>query len=195
MSEANDIRSLLASKSRAKVAPRDTSLNSNRSSVNNEALAEVDDELDTQANTTLSTTPDLSDIQAEVQLDTQANTTLSTTPDLSDIQAEAQLDTQANATAAATPDLSGLQAELDTLPTVGKRLAVHLEQNIRTDLLKLCDANDITPEIFIEAAIVSLQQQPELLNEIVTDAKVRLAQRKRAGLIRRTLVMVQKYGS
>ncbi|WP_277883144.1 hypothetical protein [Nostoc sp. FACHB-152] len=40
--------------------------------------------------------------------------------------------------------------------------------------------------------IASLQQQPELLNEIIADAKMRLATRKRAGLIRRTLVMVEK---
>ncbi|MBD2505050.1 hypothetical protein [Anabaena azotica] len=149
MSEPNDIRSILASKSRAKVAPRDTSLNLNRSTENSEASAEIDDELDTQANEKAST----------------------------------------------TPDLSGLQAELESLPTVGKRLAVHLEKDIRADLLKLCDASDITPEIFIEAAIASLHKQPELMSQIIADAKVRLAQRKRAGLIRRTLVMVQKYGS
>lgn len=150
MSETNDIRSILTSKSRAKVTPRDTSLNAKRSIEQNEpeTLAEFDNELDTQPNTT---------------------TTI--------------------------PDLAGLQAELDSLPTIGKRLAVHLEQDIRTELLKLCDANDITPEIFIEAAIASLQEQPELLSGIITDAKTRLAKRKRAGLIRRTFVMVQKYGS
>lgn len=98
-------------------------------------------------------------------------------------------------TSAASEDLSKLQTELDNLPTVGKRLAVHLEQGIRNDLVKFCDANDITPEIFIEAAIALLQEKPNLMSKVLTNAKVRLAKRKRAGLVRRTVAMMQKYGS
>ncbi len=92
-----------------------------------------------------------------------------------------------------TSQLQQLQEELERLPTVGKRLAVHLEQRIRADLVKLCDEQEITPEIFIEAAYACLQQQPELLDSIIADAKVRLKQRKQAGVLRRTLAMVQKY--
>ncbi len=92
-----------------------------------------------------------------------------------------------------TSQLQQLQEELERLPTVGKRLAVHLEQRIRADLVKLCDEQEITPEIFIEAAYACLQQQPELLDSIIAEAKVRLKQRKQAGVLRRTLAMVQKY--
>ena len=148
MSEASDIRSLLTSKSRAKVAPRDTSLGSKRS------LGEPDESSISQ-----------NDLQTEPETNAQFQ------------------------------DLDRLQAELDNLPSVGKRLAIHLEQSVRADLVRLCDQNDITPETFIEAAFALVQSQPTLIGKIVADAKVRLTKRKRAGLVRRTLAMVQKYGS
>lgn len=146
MSETNDIRSILTSKSRAKVAPRDPSLANKRSTSENEPLIEVDD----------------------------------VTPEID--------------TSVTSKDLSGLQTELNNLPTVGKRLAIHLEQGIREDLVKLCDSNDITPEILIEAAIALLEEKPNLKSKVLADAKARLAKRKRAGLVRRTLAMMQKYG-
>ena len=105
-------------------------------------------------------------------------------------QSSAELDELGSESAS---QLQQLQEELERLPTVGKRLAVHLEQRIRADLVKLCDEQEITPEIFIEAAYACLQQQPELLDSIIADAKVRLKQRKQAGVLRRTLAMVQKY--
>jgi hypothetical protein len=73
-------------------------------------------------------------------------------------------------------------------------LATHLEQGIREVLVKLCDSNDITLEILIEAAIAFLQEKPNFKSKVLADAKVRLAKRKRAGLVRRTLAMMQKYG-
>lgn len=151
MSDANDIRSMLTSKSRVKVAPRDPSLSNKRSTPESKPLVEVDDEI------------------PETEIDTSTTT-------------------------ATSEDLSGLETELNNLPTVGKRLAVHLEQGIREDLVKLCDTNDITPEILIEAAIALLQEKPNLKSKVLADAKVRLAKRKRAGLVRRTLAMMQKYG-
>lgn len=151
MSDVNDIRSILTSKSRAKVAPRDPSLSNKRSTPENKPLVEVDDEIP----------------EAEINTST---------------------------TFATSEDLSGLETELNNLPTVGKRLAVHLEQGIREDLVKLCDSNDITPEILIEAAIALLQEKPNLKSKVLADAKVRLAKRKCAGLVRRTLAMMQKYG-
>ncbi|WP_375514994.1 hypothetical protein [uncultured Nostoc sp.] len=151
MSDANDIRSMLTSKSRVKVAPRDPSLSNKRSTPESKPLVEVDDEI------------------PETEIDTST-------------------------TSATSEDLSGLETELNNLTTVGKRLAVHLEQGIREDLVKLCDSNDITPEILIEAAIALLQEKPNLKSKVLADAKVRLAKRKRAGLVRRTLAMMQKYG-
>ena len=148
MTEPNDIRSLLKSKSRAKVAPRDTSL------IGKHSQTESD----------------------------ESSTPATDAPNKPETQA-------------LTEDLDGLQAELEKLPTVGKRLAIHLEQGVRADLVRLCDDNDITPEIFIEAAFTLLQDKPALITEIVAEAKVRLTKRKQAGLVRRTIAMVQKYSS
>ena len=91
-------------------------------------------------------------------------------------------------------DLQKIQAELEKLPQIGKRLAVHLEQQVRAELLYLCDQQEITPEIFLEAAFVALQNQPKLLEDIVIEAKERLAIRKRAGFLRRTKSMIGKIG-
>jgi hypothetical protein len=146
-----DIRSLITSKSRPKVTPRDTSLSLKRS-------LEVEEEA--------------ADDKSEI----------SDADDSAQINGEPQ-------------ELQRLQAELDNLPQVGKRLAVHLEQGIRSDLLRLCDEEEITPETFIEAAIALLQSKPELKEAVVADAKVRLRERKRAGLVKRTMALVQKYSS
>lgn len=148
MTEPDDIRSFLTSKSRTKVTPRDASLIGKQSQTKPDELSKP---------TNHAPTPP--DIQAS------------------------------------TEDLDGLQAELEKLPTVGKRLAIHLEQGVRASLVRLCDDNDITPEIFIEAAFALLQDKPALVTEIVADAKVRLTKRKQAGMVRRTIAMVQKYGS
>ena len=143
-----DIRSLITSKSRPKVTPRDTSLSLKRS--------------------------------LEVEEEAADKSEISDTDDSAQTNGEPQ-------------ELQRLQAELENLPQVGKRLAVHLEQKIRADLLRLCDEQEITPETFIEAAIALLQSKPELKEAVVADAKVRLRTRKRAGLVKRTMALVQKY--
>lgn len=135
-----DIRTLLTSKSRAKVNPRDTSLRSMQKE-QSEPL-EPEEFVD-------STSP-----ESEVQQ---------------------------------------LQNELETLPEIGKRLAVHLEKGVRAELIKLCDEAEITPETFIEAACAMLQNNPGLKDKVLEDAITRLQKRKRAGVIRRTIAMVQKY--
>ncbi len=63
----------------------------------------------------------------------------------------------------------------------------------QADLLRVCESQEITPETFIEAAIALLQSKPELKEAVVVDAKVRLRTRKRAGLVKRTMALVQKY--
>ncbi len=147
MTEPTDIRSLLTSRSRARVAPRDSSI------TNKPAPLEVEQE----------------DRESAPKAASQRAS-----------EPQPQLS-----------ELSSLQTELNSLPQVGKRLAVHLEQNIRVALLKLCDRHELTPEIFIEAALALLEEKPDLVIKAVDDAKVRLAKRKRAGLLRRTIAMAQ----
>lgn len=141
MTESSDIRSILTSKSRAKVRPRDASLKSMQST---------------------SETPLIQPQNRETE------------------------DPQ-------TAEVKRLQTELETLPQMGKRLAVHLEQTVRSELMQLCDQAEITPETFIEAMVVTLQTEPELLAKIIQEAQERLRQRKQAGVIRRTLAMMEKY--
>ena len=75
---------------------------------------------------------------------------------------------------------------------MGKRLAIHLERDVRNELLKLCDEQEITPETFMEATFVLVKQKPNLVKQIMKEAKQRLSQRKRAGLLRRTLSLMDK---
>lgn len=84
-----------------------------------------------------------------------------------------------------------LLTELEKLPRIGKRLAVHLEQDVRNELTTYCSEQGITPETFIEAAIVLLNQHPDLKTEIVSEAAHRLRARKRAGYLRRTISMLE----
>ena len=99
-----DIRSLITSKSRPKVTPRDTSLSLKRSK--------------------------------EVEEEASAPTEISDADDSAQTNDEPQ-------------ELQRLQAELDNLPQVGKRLAVHLEQGIRADLLRVCESEEITPRLVL----------------------------------------------
>lgn len=161
MAEVNDIRSLLTSKSRARVAPRDTSLTRKASPFNEELLPDAAE-------------PDLPD-EPQLELEPQPEPEPEPEP-----KPKKQKKVEA--------------ANSDNLPTMGKRLAVHLEQGVRSNLVALCDRQDLTPEIFFEAATVFLQAHPDLLDEVITDAKQRLRQRKQAGLVRRTKAMMQKYG-
>jgi hypothetical protein len=78
---------------------------------------------------------------------------------------------------------------------MGKRLAITLEQSIRSEFLSICDQSEITPETFIEAAIIFLKKEPHTLEKICNDAQDRLVQRKKAGVKRRSLTMMKKYGS
>ena len=85
-----------------------------------------------------------------------------------------------------------LERELKNFPPMGKRLAIHLEQDVRNELLRLCDEQEITPETFMEASFALVKEKPKIINQIVKDAKQRLKRRKRAGLLRRTLSLMDK---
>ncbi|CAD5988949.1 hypothetical protein PCC9214_05479 (plasmid) [Planktothrix tepida] len=141
MTESPDIRSILTSKSRAKVTPRDASLKSMQSASETALIQPQNREIED---------PEMAEVKR-------------------------------------------LQTELERLPQMGKRLAVHLEQTVRSELMQLCEQAEVTPEIFIEAMVVTLQTEPELLAKIIQEAQKRLRQRKQAGVIRRTLAMMEKY--
>lgn len=96
-----------------------------------------------------------------------------------------------------TEFISNTQLESDAVikpPKMGKRLAITLEEDIRIALVSICDRAEVTPETFIEAAVMLLQKDKDLLQEICQNASKRLSERKRAGVKKRSLTMMQKYG-
>ena len=84
-----------------------------------------------------------------------------------------------------------LETELSQLPENGKRLAVHLEKELRNELVTYCNQEEITPETFVEASLVILKQHQEIKVKITHEARTRLLLRKRAGFIRRTISMLK----
>ena len=93
--------------------------------------------------------------------------------------------------ASSTGQIEKLETELSQLPENGKRLAVHLEKELRNELVSYCNQLEITPETFIEASLIILKQHQEIKSEIVNEARSRLSLRKRAGFIRRTISMLK----
>lgn len=86
-----------------------------------------------------------------------------------------------------------LHLEPDELPQISKRLAVRLEDDLRKQLETLCKDERITPETFLEAALVICQANPGTMGLVMAEAKDRYAKRKVAGELRRLKTINQKY--
>lgn len=97
-----------------------------------------------------------------------------------------------SAIAASTNDaLEELKAELATIPETNRHSAIVLEKELDQTLTRYCKDNRITIEVFLEAAWVHASSNPSAMEEIVTEAKRRYANRKRAGKLRRLLTMLE----
>jgi hypothetical protein len=200
---SEDIRSMLTN--RAKVLPRNNALKLGTSKFDeDEVVEEISITLDSQElekspSTFEETSPHKQKKQAEKTAKNDGKQ-IKSTQESADLKKVAISRNQPDpaedktTTVPSSSDLRKIEAELEKLPQVGKRLAIHLEQKVRADLLNLCDRQEITPEVFLEATFVILQNQGNLLEEIVTDAKERLAARKKAGFLRRTISMIGKIG-
>lgn len=162
---SNDIRSLITSGSRTKVSPRDATLNSNAKKTNKPiAVAEV-------SSTERHNNPEQRSIAEN--------------------QSVEKLPAADSQKASSSEQIDKLESELSQLPENGKRLAVHLEKELRNELVSYCNQKEITPETFVEASLVILKQHQEVKAEIVSEARSRLALRKRAGFLRRTISMLK----
>ena len=159
---SDDIRTLLTNRPRAKVERRDTTLQTN---LNNTSVQEKD----------VQNPSDESDESLEISHSEQQ-----------------EMSSTSKTEEQPLTDKQKLEKELENFPTMGKRLAIHLEQEVRNELLKLCDEQEITPETFMEATFVIIKQKPNLVKQVNKEAKRRLSQRKRAGLLRRTLSLMDK---
>jgi hypothetical protein len=169
MNGEEDIRSMLAK--RAKVPPRDNSLklgNSTRKSDGRDKPPHESGETEAEFE--------------DVSLQAKTETHLEDTSFLS---------------SSSPNDVNHIEAELEKLPKTGKRLAIHLEEQVRKELMSFCDRHELTPEVLLEAIFVNFQFQYEKadskkLAKIITDARERLATRKKVGLLKRTLSMINK---
>lgn len=91
-----------------------------------------------------------------------------------------------------TDPLQDLKAELAEIPETQRHSAIVLEKELDHHLSRYCKDNRITIEVFLEAAWVYANENPEALETIFTEAKRRYGDRKRAGKLRRLITMLEK---
>ena len=87
--------------------------------------------------------------------------------------------------------LEDLKAELANIPETNRHSAIVLEKELDQSLTRYCKDNRITIEVFLEAAWVHAISNPEAMEEILTEAKRRYAERKQAGKLRRLITMLE----
>jgi hypothetical protein len=90
--------------------------------------------------------------------------------------------------------LEGLQAELSLYPETRRHSAIVLEKKLDQNLTQFCKEQNITVELFLEAAWIVATETPEVLEHVVNEAKQRYAARKRAGRLRRLITMLSGQG-
>ncbi|MBD2066280.1 hypothetical protein H6F93_01835 [Leptolyngbya sp. FACHB-671] len=100
--------------------------------------------------------------------------------------------TPVSASAASTGNaLEELRAELAKIPETNRHSAIVLEKELDQMLTRYCKDNRITVEVFLEAAWIQVSSNPEVMEQILVEAKRRYANRKRAGKLRRLITMLE----
>lgn len=86
-----------------------------------------------------------------------------------------------------SPSLSTLPPEeiIEELVETAPRRQIRLEQSIDDRLAQLCQTERLTVETFLEATFLACSRDEKLMRKVITEAKERLKERKRAGRIRR----------
>jgi hypothetical protein len=87
--------------------------------------------------------------------------------------------------------LGELKAELAKIPETIRHSAIVLEKEVDQVLTRYCKENRITIEVFLEAAWTLASSNPSIMKKIMTDAKRRYDNRKRAGKLRRLITMIE----
>ena len=163
---SNDIRSLITSGSRTKVSPRDATLNNKIEKEEKQSpKAEEASTCRESKKQSLSSLSLNKSIEKSIAVDREETSS--------------------------SDRIEKLETELSQLPENGKRLAIHLEKELRNELVSYCNRLEITPETFVEASLVILKQHPQIKSDIVNEARSRLSLRKRAGFVRRTISMLK----
>jgi len=87
--------------------------------------------------------------------------------------------------------LEELKTELAKIPETNRHSAIVLEKDLDQTLTRYCKDNRITIEVFLEAAWVHASSNPDVMEEILAEAKRRYGDRKRAGKLRRLITMLE----
>ncbi|OUC15329.1 MAG: hypothetical protein B0A82_07540 [Alkalinema sp. CACIAM 70d] len=114
----------------------------------------------------------------------------SSAPSDSPVPVEAE-ETGATVSTSSSDALEDLKAELTQIPETTRHSAIVLDKQLDQALTRYCKDNRITVEVFLEAAWNHAASNPEALQTILTEAKRRYADRKRAGKLRRLITMLE----
>lgn len=79
----------------------------------------------------------------------------------------------------------------DKQPEVVRR-TVRLESEVDSKIERLCSTSKITREVFLEAAYLVCQENPQVMEEVLALAEARYQQRKAAGERRKLKTMEKK---
>lgn len=90
-----------------------------------------------------------------------------------------------------TQDSRHLDLEL-SLQT--KQSTMRLEQGLSDRLQEVCRENSISREVLIEALFEYSQAHPDLLNEVLTEAKAKNEHRQQIANLKRAKSMMEKFG-
>lgn len=91
--------------------------------------------------------------------------------------------------------LESLKAELAQYPQTKRHSAIVLEAALDDQLTQFCKQQQITVEVFLEAAWTLALGQPKLLEELKVEARQRYLKRKQAGKLRRLITMLETQNS
>lgn len=86
-----------------------------------------------------------------------------------------------------------IQRQLDSLPMVASRRNIRLLEELDSEISRLCNEEGITIESLLEALYTNVRDNPQLLSEVLLDAKDRINQRKEAGVLRRIASQLNKF--
>ena len=81
--------------------------------------------------------------------------------------------------------------DADKQPEVVRR-TVRLESEVDSEIERLCSTSKITREVFLEAAYLVCQENPQVMEEVLALAEARYQQRKAAGERRKLKTMEKK---
>jgi hypothetical protein len=91
--------------------------------------------------------------------------------------------------------IGALQAELEKYPEIIRHSAIRLEKELDSRLTRFCKENGCTIETFLEAAFEAAEADATLRGQILSHARNRYLNRKKAGKLRQLITQLEKAGT